>query len=260
MNRVCGHIHNPDAVRTWQPLAALIGSEKVAAGPAATVVDRSDLVSHIEDQGQTGSCVWQARARAIDLVARAAVAPIEWRSVQFGYAVTRMLARGSVDVPLTDEGCSPELAAIVAATWGMPPASALPFNADHINDEPSVVNLIKAADHTLGGEYVIDGTDRAQLIAAAIDAGHFPTLAVVVDEGFDRTDGQMPIGEPFGNVRGRHDICAIGYLSAGGVVSAIKIVNSWGSAWGQGGFAWLAAERVNHESTVSVQCFTSKPR
>lgn len=260
MIRVCGHIPSPDERRAWHPLARLLGGDRVADGPATTGVDRSDLVTHIEDQGQTGSCVWQARARAVDLVARAAGVPIEWRSVQFGYALTRMLERPDVYQPIVDEGCTPAIAAMVATQWGMPPASLLPFDPATINSEPSVTQFIAAADHVLDGEYVIDGDDRARGIATALDIAHFATLAILVDEGFDNTGGITPVGLPHGKTRGWHDVCAVGYVAVNGVVVAIKIVNSWSIGWGAGGFAWLSAERVNHSTTRSVQCFVTKPR
>ncbi|MBK5093522.1 MAG: IPT/TIG domain-containing protein [Actinobacteria bacterium] len=84
-------------------------------------------------------------------------------------------------------------------------------------------------------------------IKAHIVAGDPVALAVPVYENFyncqDGFVGVPPMGK---SCLGGHALVAVGYDdAAGGGQGGIKIENSWGTSWGQGGFAYLSYEFVS---------------
>lgn len=58
-----------------------------------------------------------------------------------------------------------------------------------------------------------------------------------VDEGFMHLKYGEVYNGPSGNEKGRHAMVVVGYDDNKG---AFKVLNSWGTSWGQGGFGWIA--------------------
>ena len=83
-------------------------------------------------------------------------------------------------------------------------------------------------------------------IKAHIVAGDPVALAVPVYENFYNCQNGFVGVPPQGkSCLGGHALLAVGYDdAAGGGQGGIKIENSWGSSWGQGGFAYLSYEFV----------------
>ena len=246
--RGAGHRFDPAPRKlpSWSSVAA-------AAGIAPHPEYARQLCGEVRDQGHTSSCVWQAKCRALDMAARIVGVVQPWFSVSFGYRLTRAIARETWRTPLVDDGCFPALAEMVAVGWGLVPESVEPFDPDRINEEPDLMRVVDASSHVQTGEYEILG-DRWAGITQALDAGHFPTLAVRVDASFDDCRGEV-VGGSSGPDRGHHDVCAISYWG-----SQLLIVNSWGTDWGDGGFAWLTADRIADPTTRDIYVTTCSPR
>lgn len=84
-----------------------------------------------------------------------------------------------------------------------------------------------------------------QLVALLVDGlarGYSGGIVVDVDRSFDNA-GSDPVGPAQDKGRGQHIITLRRALRWKGA-TAIEIVNSWGTSWGDGGLARLTAERV----------------
>ena len=75
-------------------------------------------------------------------------------------------------------------------------------------------------------------------------AAHGPILvALNVDRTWDEataTQGRLDTFQP-ATVRGGHAVCAVGYRTDGRII----LRNSWGTAWGDKGFAYASEAYIN---------------
>lgn len=82
-------------------------------------------------------------------------------------------------------------------------------------------------------------------IAVTLNQGAPVIIGLVITDAFWRpdTDGRIPDLSP-DIERGGHAVLAVGHGTWADGVSALLIRNSWGSGWGQGGYAWLSQSYV----------------
>ncbi len=90
------------------------------------------------------------------------------------------------------------------------------------------------------------GNNDVNEIKAHLAAGDPVALGIPVYQAFYFCQGNW-VGVPASSEQfyGNHGICAVGYDdSAGGGQGGIKVVNSWGSEWGAGGYTYLSYQFV----------------
>ncbi|WP_245504883.1 C1 family peptidase [Rhizobium leguminosarum] len=97
-------------------------------------------------------------------------------------------------------------------------------------------------------------------IKTQLSAG-FPVVAgIIVDDAFGDLRPDQIYTSP-NNVRpGAHAIVVVGYDDS---VSAFRILNSWGSAWSDGGFGWIDYQtfrRIAREGYVAQDVIYTPPR
>jgi C1A family cysteine protease len=91
-------------------------------------------------------------------------------------------------------------------------------------------------------------------VVAALNGGAPVVLGLVITEAFYRPDaaGRVP-DRPPDTGRGGHAVLAVGHGVDGTGSPELLIRNSWGEAWGIGGYAWLPrayVDRQLHETAV----------
>jgi C1A family cysteine protease len=180
-------------------------------------------VNHIRDQGETGSCVGQSIAYAVDIVHNGNTV----HSARFGYYEAR-----KVDgFEKVDDGAYIRSGFKALFNVGNPPESAFKFSERTINKAPPK-SAYSAAARWKGAYVSCDSLDD---ILDAIQLGHPVVFGVTCYESMfsrevDQT-GIFPI-RPEGKVIGGHALCAAEFDIINRRVSG---PNSWGM-WGAKGW------------------------
>lgn len=238
MNRLGrGYIPDSPADRArYKSHRALIG----AGTSDATPVDHSASVL-IYNQAASQSCTGHAFGGALETRSRILNVPKPPVSKVGVYTVGRWMAsRGRV--PLVDEGAWPRSVVDGMIEFGAPLDSDWPFDLSKINQTPDLAAFESADERRIGVEdaYIING-DRVKECRRMLSAGYPVAIAVYLNRAFEDHVGESVLGPPNSqsDVLGGHMIYLCGWRE-----DAFKMVNSWGTSWGAGGFAWLGNDFV----------------
>lgn len=147
-------------------------------------------------------------------------------------------------------GTSMAAAAAALADEGQPIESAWPYTSDQLTPwtPPPIMSTLYKTFMTP------DALDFAGVIAA-LDAAAPVVLGLVITDAFYRPDEAGRVQERAPDIeRGGHAVLTVGYgIDTEAGEPALLIRNSWGSGWGQGGYAWLPrayVDRQLHETAV----------
>ena len=240
-----GHIPDIADERDWC-VESLVGDAHVPA-----MVDLSKYVDHVRDQGATSSCVGQAFARAIHVRAGVEGITIPFPSALQIYALARR-----EELPLVDQGSRPRAAASAMRELGVAAEAHWPFDEETVNELPPWDVLQGSVDALVTGYYRIggEGDERCILVRQALAAGYPLPFALQVDRSFeDYTEGV--IGGFAGESLGGHMTALIGY-GPGWFLG----INSWGPAWGDGGFFRISDARIGDSTSADFYALTVAPK
>ena len=252
MTRPLGHI--PDLESDVQDdlkhrhIGGLIGAAPVALPP---FVDFSSLVGEVPDQKMTSSCVGNALSTACLVRSDIAGHRLARPSRKAIYDLARL-----VDQPreaMLDDGSRPRAAIVGMTDYGLVAEERWPLTDANVNQPPPLDVFQHALDAMVTGYYrIAPGYGCAALIRQALAKGFTPCIALQVDKAFqDYTGG---VYGAVGKSLGGHYICAVGYGDGW-----IRIANSWGSGWGEGGFVRIADEVIDSTAVSDVLTITIVP-
>jgi hypothetical protein len=90
-------------------------------------------------------------------------------------------------------------------------------------------------------------------VKSQLNAGLPIVIGATVDEGFKKASGKDYVWkETIGNPLGGHAMAVVGYDDDRG---AYKIINSWGTDWGDGGYGWIS---YDHFAKVVNEAYVAK--
>jgi hypothetical protein len=224
-------------------------------------VDLSPYSPLVGDQGKVGSCVtW-----AIDY------AMLGWYSIRDGvsgqpfnpmYTYSQIHANNSRD----GGGSRPIDALRVALQQGNDTMAHYSHSATDFRSKPNDAERANAANYRISGYQTLfalrrgGGATGIATIQAALAAGKPVAIGIPVRSGFismDHTDSALD-DDNRSKIRGFHEILATGYDQMG-----LWIQNSWGPAWGKGGYGRLSwrvvATDVFQAHTISGFASTPTP-
>lgn len=234
---------------------------KVNAAPSATLATSVDLrpwCSPIENQGTLGSCTANAGVGLVEYYERRAFGKHIEGSRLFLYKATRNLLKWTGD---TGAFLRSTMEAMVL--FGVPPEQYWPYTtaAPAFDQEPSAFCYAFAQNYQAINYYRLDppGTTRAALLASikAKLAANLPSMfgfSVYQSYTQANTSGKIPYPYAGEKIVGGHAVVAVGYddamkikntsPGAAETTGALLIRNSWGTAWGAGGYGWLPYDYV----------------
>lgn len=234
---------------------------KVNAAPSATLATSVDLrpwCSPIENQGTLGSCTANAGVGLVEYYERRAFGKHIEGSRLFLYKATRNLLKWTGD---TGAFLRSTMEAMVL--FGVPPEQYWPYTtaAPAFDQEPSAFCYAFAQNYQTINYYRLDppGTTRAALLASikAKLAANLPSMfgfSVYQSYTQANTSGKIPYPYAGEKIVGGHAVVAVGYddamkikntsPGAAETTGALLIRNSWGTAWGAGGYGWLPYDYV----------------
>lgn len=198
------------------------------------------FVPAVMNQGRTSSCVAQALAAAVAIREEIHNLHSGFPSRLFIYYYARIFHDGH----RRDDGTYIRTACKGLQMYGAPQEKFWPFRSRLINKQPKWVASNHAHPRRNGVYYKIKSSDRTSRIMAAIDNGYPIVFGMRVDNAFLKSRGPHIIDTPQGKQVGGHAMVIIGYEQDGEKI-LFRILNSWGTKWRDGGFAWLTQSCVN---------------
>ncbi len=205
--------------------------------------DLSNLCSPVEDQENIGSCTANAGVGLLEYYENKAYGKGSYLDASrlFLYKTTRNLLGWSGD---TGAWLRTTMQAMVL--FGIPPEKYWPYETADFEKEPGAFHYSFASHYQSIQYYRLDqpgmkATELLDTIKNHLAAG-YPSMFGFTVYNFGNADGEFAYPSPSDTVQGGHAVIAIGYddnRKIGTKKGALKIRNSWGTGWGQGGYGWL---------------------
>ena len=221
----------------------------------ASVVDNSAHLPTVGDQGQQGSCVAWAFGYYYKTYQ-------EWQD--YGWSLTDPNhvfspafiynnIDGGVDGGsffsdalklLTDNGCAT--------------IAELPYNASDYSSFPSESVYRDAIKYRSDSAFYIQTNDMTGInqVKQLLANGNIAVLGIAIYGNFDninKYNNTYCVKDTTGNFRGSHALTIVGYddnkVTDDGT-GAFRMVNQWGTAWGDNGYCWMSYQAVM-DSTLS---------
>jgi len=220
-----------------------IKAPKAGLGPSC---DLSKWCSPIEDQGSLGSCTANAGVGLIEYYERRAFGEHIDASRLFLYKATRNLLHWTGD---TGAWLRTTMKAMVL--FGAPPEEYHPYDISRFDEEPSAFCYAFALSYASIKYYRHDppGTPAAGVLPQIKNflAAGYPSMFGFTVYNFGNNKGEFAFPGPGDRVLGGHAVVAVGYDDNRKIKNdkgALKIRNSWGTGWGEGGYGWLPYKYV----------------
>jgi C1A family cysteine protease len=247
VKRICNLVPSKGTEKDWKFEDALASGAlgAVAAPPAS--VDLRQAWWTIGDQGQTGSCVGWATGEGVvryHMVQARKLKKTEQLSPRYIWMASKETDE-FVQRPesfVEEAGTSLKAAMDVCRKFGAATMATLPFHITTLMYTGTENALYALAAQRKISAYFNLAKNLNQWKAWL--AAHGPILAALsVDQTWDNataTHGNLDTFFP-NTVRGGHAIAIVGYTATGRFI----VRNSWGTAWGDNGFAYASPAYIN---------------
>ena len=247
----------------YVPMAAKAGAAQyqpgisVKFGKLPNQVDLRSLMTPIEDQGETSSCVANAVAGAYEYWIKKASKQDTNISRLFVYYNARWRG-GSQD---KDDGSVIQLAMEGLSKFGACPEKVWPFDPRLVIKKPGSEAYKDAAPYRV--------QDMAQ-VPLKLDAwkqalaeGKPIVFGCALFDSFDECStrgGVVPMPSPDDVARAKHSghsMCAVGYSDSEKV---FIVRNSWGAEWGDKGYCYMPYDYLLNEKFNDGDCWVFVPK
>jgi len=252
------------------PVLGPSGLQDAIANPPAALPPRVDLTPwfpEVFDQGSLNSCTAATSAALIGFFEKKALGRDISPSVMFLYKLEKNLLGDS-----GDSGAFLRTGMQALRAFGVPPATSWPYLPDLLDVEPQPFHYAYAANYKATHYFRLnDGVDDETVLArvkSALAANIPAMFGLVLFSSFSSAiDGEIPMPGPFDTNVALHALVAAGYddektiahfdpttgrtaISGG----ALRVRNSWGTQWGDGGYGWLPYDYVRAGLTSDWWC------
>lgn len=212
-------------------------------------IDHRKHVRKIVDQGTTNSCLAQACAASICTSSEARGFHIEYPSAAALWALFRLLDGPKVD-EIQNIGCRSRSMCVSVQNYGVLEESAWPFTDENCWRPPPLHVFQKQIDVRLHGWYRATTLDE---VIAALNLNHIPVFGMDVDASYFDLSGSKTY-EPAGDLGGGHAQAIVGWDG-----ERLIAQNSWGTSWGDEGYAYLSPEFFKSKRVFDVMILPTFP-
>lgn len=277
----------PGAVRAQFALGAVLEEQDYLQVPAAPPLARGtygdvpdrfsmrDFVPRPGHQGDQQSCVGWATAYAARTLVAARSARVSGPSRVTPLSFSPAFVFNQIKVAGCDQGSRISDGLSLMQKVGALELSQFPFDEQSCDRLPTEAELASAEAFRIKGFQRLWGpTSRNKHVSArrALAAGHPVVIGMMIPRSMPDLRGEVfrpTEAERMGmqalyekrrttEILGGHAMTVIGYDDSrdGG---RFEIVNSWGDAWGDGGFFWLSYKDFNHFVTQGYEMIPPDP-
>lgn len=205
-------------------------------------VDLSPVMPPCWDQLDLGSCTAFAIGGALAYEHALREEHFTPSFLQLYYAEREL--EGAVQI---DGGAYIRDGAKVAAQQGMAPSSLWPYQPSRFAVKPSKQARKAALDHRVTSYARV--RQRSGDLRSTLAGGDTIVFGVTVYESFEAPrNGIIPMPRPHEELLGGHAILLVGYDDDS---QLFKFRNSWGTSWGEHGYAYLPYEYVLDEDLAA---------
>jgi hypothetical protein len=219
-------------------------------------VDLSSQMPPVGNQGQQGSCA----AWAIGYYQKTHYEWLEheWdlgqTSHQFSPAFIYNQINGGAD---SGSGYSDAFALIT--DQGSATMADCPYNQNDYTTWPSESAYARAIPYRGGTAHWFWMKDTTGINQARqrLDSGYTTVIGINVYSNFDNIDSfdyTYCVADTYGGNRGGHAVTIIGYndtMTTNDGTGAFKMINSWGTGWGQSGYWWMSYVAARHPALTA---------
>lgn len=240
MHRICNVVPSKNTDKDWFFSAAVGSGALTAVAKAPASVDLRAKWWGVADQGNTGSCVGWATADGVmryQLVTAGKLGEKEPLSPRFTWMASKETDEftNRPETFMEQSGTSLKAAMDICRKFGVVTDAMLPFKistAMYAGDE----NQFYATAAQRKATAYFNMQKNFNQWRTWLAAGRPILAGVNVDATWDNATankGKLDKAQP-NTARGGHAICIVGYTKDGRFI----IRNSWGTSWGDGGFAY----------------------
>jgi hypothetical protein len=245
-DRICNLIPSRDTARDWQFGDALAAGMLAAPAALPSKIDLRQAWWKIGDQENTGSCVGWATADGVmryHLVQANRLQKTQLLSPRFVWMGSKETDefRSRPETFIEEAGTSLKAAMDIVKKYGAVLDSLLPFKVDTLMYAGNENSFFAVASTRRAASYFNLGKNLNQWKSWLANNG--PILAgLTVDDTWQNataTTGKLDTFQP-NTASGGHAVCIVGYTT-----DRFIIRNSWGTAWGDKGFAYASPDYIN---------------
>lgn len=207
-------------------------------------VDLSNYILNIKDQGQLGSCTGNAETSAVEFErAKKGLSNILLSRLQLYYDERNL--EGTI---LEDAGANIRDGIKSLTKLGVAKEELWPYDITKFADKPTPNVYQDAKNNTVNIYRRV--SINARSVKAALSAGYAVIAGISVYESFEGEDvsktGIVPMPKASEQLLGGHCVLIVGYKNG-----KFKVLNSWGSAWGDKGYFYLDEAYVGNSDLTS---------
>lgn len=229
---------HPDAPDYRDQCALLMLGLEVGATKLPRIYDTRPTQPPIYDQGQQGSCVFNAWARMVHFTEKEIVGgkkrPIPSR--KFSYYNGRM-EQGTVK---QDSGSSLRMGGMVHVKYGYVYDDVCPYASD-MYKAPSKMAYEQGGKHKLGQIMIGRVQQDLQHLKTVLADNNLIVFGFTVFSSFMKTGKDGMVNPRGGSNEGGHALCIVGYDD---VKKLFIVANSWGAKWGDAGYCYWKYEDI----------------
>ena len=221
----------------------------------ASSIDLRPYFPPAQDQLCLRSATAHAAVALIEYFQRRAMGEHTAGSIRFVYKMTRKLLgrEGNME-------CDLRTVLKAIARFGIPPEHLCPYDVSRFDEEPEAF-LYSFAEPFRPLVYArldganVSGSETLLRMRAFLEAGFPFALGVAVPESMT-SEPDIPWQPLHDSIRGGHAFLAVGYddQRIRSTKGALLVRNSWGTPWGDNGYAWLPYRYV--EAQMVSECWT----
>ncbi|GEM_PF-449499 len=238
----CGLIREDPRTISW-----MVQDTAIPPAPRhlAVAADLSNQMPPVGNQGNQGSCT----AWAVGYYQKTHYEWIEhqWNDSTTNHQFSPAFIYNQINGG-ADQGSSTSTAFALITDQGCATLADCPYNQNDYTTWPSESAYARAIPFRGGSPYWFWMQDTTGINKAKrrVDSGYTTVIGIEVYSNFDNIHNygyKYCVADTYGGDRGGHAITIVGYndtLSTNDGPGAFRIINSWGTYWGQAGYCWMS--------------------